>query len=419
MAQRRAWIAAVGLLVGMQLAHGVTRGHAQPVPRERARIIAVGQNPTAVAVDTQTARAFVLNTGTLDRLGNPTGPGSVSVLDTASGAVLGTVVVGTDPNAAAVDEARGRVFVVNGGSFDSYGRQTGRGTVSVLDARTAHVLRTVTVGVAPGAVVVDQQTGHVFVLNRGTGGNDRGSVSVLDARTGLLLRTVLVGVYPASAAIDMPLGRLFVANLVSNTVSVLDTRRAVLLLTITLGPAPGTAVALAVDARTQRVIALSLPPHLAGGGGGILGHVTTFNATTGHLVRVVPLPGPAALGVDQRAGHAFVSGGTVRGGSVSMLDTRSGTVLTTIHMRTYPGAMAVDPQGHRAFVLTTGALNPNRGGVSGSRGSVAEVDTRTGILDCTRGVGTRPTALAVDARTAHIFVVNSGANSVSMLPATC
>jgi DNA-binding beta-propeller fold protein YncE len=382
-----------------------------------ARIIAVGQNPTAVTVDTQTERAFVLNLGTLDRFGNPAGPGSVSVLDTGSGDVLGTTIVGTDPNAAAVDEASGRVFVVNGGSFDSYGRLTGPGSVSVLDARTGRVLRTVAGGVAPGAVEVDQQTERVFVINRGTGGNNRGSVSMLDARTGSLMRTVRVGVYPASAAIDVPLGRLFVANLVSNTVSVLDARRAMLLLTIMLGQSPGTAAAMAVDARTQRVLVLSLPSHLAGEGGGVLGHVTTLNVTTGRLVRVVPLQEPTALGADQWSGHAFVSGGTVRSGSVSMLDTRSGTVLTTRHMKTYPGAMAVDPQGHRAFVITTVASN--RGGVFGSRGNVDEVDTRTGLLECTRGLGMRPTAIVIDARTQHIFVVNSGANSVSMLPATC
>jgi hypothetical protein len=77
-----------------------------------------GEDPVAMAVDAQTARAFVRNKGKLNRTGKPIGPGSAGAPDARSGAVLNTVRVGADPNAAAVDEATGRVFLLNGGAFN-------------------------------------------------------------------------------------------------------------------------------------------------------------------------------------------------------------------------------------------------------------------------------------------------------------
>jgi YVTN family beta-propeller protein len=413
-------MAAVGLLVTVQVASGSNGVPVQSVPSGAVlRTVVVGTNPTAMAIDAQTARAFVLTEGALGSLGYPIGPGRVSVLDTHSGGVVRTVAAGTGPLAVAVDDTTGRVFVVNEGSFSSSGLQAGTGSVSVLDARTGHVVRTVTVGAAPGPIAVDRQAGRVFVANDwgGACGNYRGTVSILDAGRGRLLHTVPVGVCPASVAVDAPLGRVFVANFVSNTVSVLDARGGRLLQTITLGPSPGTVAALAVDERTQRVLALSFPPRIAGGGGSTMGHVTTLDAATGRVVRVVAVQAPNALGLDQRTGHAFVTGSLAHGGRVSLLDTRSGTVLRSIQVPIYPGAVAVDPASHRAFVVTSGALD--RRGVPHGRGSVVVLDTRAGVLRCTIAVGTGPTAVAVDARTTHVFVVNRGDNSVSMLRATC
>ena len=55
--------------------------------RSMVRTIAVGRNPLAVAVDERIGRAFVLNNA-----GN-----SVSMLDTATGAILKAVTTGRDP----------------------------------------------------------------------------------------------------------------------------------------------------------------------------------------------------------------------------------------------------------------------------------------------------------------------------------
>jgi YVTN family beta-propeller protein len=79
------------------------------------------------------------------------------VLDARSGAMVRTVAVGALPVDVALDEAGGRVWVVNQES----------NTVSVLDARSGTVLSTVAVGLAPSAIAVDGRNGFAFVLNGG------------------------------------------------------------------------------------------------------------------------------------------------------------------------------------------------------------------------------------------------------------
>ena len=124
----------------------------------------------------------------------------VTILDARSGRLLSTVAVGSEPDAAVVDERSGHVFVVNQGD----------GTVSMLDARSGSVVGTITVGENPGAVGMDARAGRILVA--GTNADNQGSVSVLDARSGAVLRTLAVGVHPVAVAVDEQAGRAFVIN---------------------------------------------------------------------------------------------------------------------------------------------------------------------------------------------------------------
>ena len=147
-----------------------------------------------MAVDARTKRLFVVNVD----------EDTVSVLDARSGALLHTVHVGQSPTAVAVDERTGRVFVVNSHT-DPYRIPTERGSVSMLDARSGAALRTIPVGWDPTVAAVDERKGRIFVVNRNIDSRGRlignGSVSVLDARSGTVLRTIPVGVAPIDVAV--------------------------------------------------------------------------------------------------------------------------------------------------------------------------------------------------------------------------
>lgn len=189
------------------------------------RTVTVGSAPVYVAVDTQTGRAFIPNAGA----------NTVSVLDARSGAVLRTVPVAPHPAAAVVDERTARAFLLHGRVLTQsttwsglvppsvLGPQAGPVGVTVLDARTGAVLRTLPVGGDLGngtpfhhvidQLAVDVRRNRVIVINRvGPGSTGDGSVSVLDARTGRVLQTIGVGRLPTELAVDEATARLFVVN---------------------------------------------------------------------------------------------------------------------------------------------------------------------------------------------------------------
>ena len=89
------------------------------------------------------------------------------MLDAAGGHLLRTIQVGPHPSAVAVDERRNRLFVTAWGPTHEPGFPTGVGKVSVFDLRSGTLRRTIPVGVAPQDVVVDEQSGHAFVVNQG------------------------------------------------------------------------------------------------------------------------------------------------------------------------------------------------------------------------------------------------------------
>lgn len=360
--------------------------------------VPVGQHPTLVAVDELTRRAFVLNGGSYARDSNGgIVAGTISVLDTRTGAVIRTDPAGTAPQAIGIDEQTDRVFVVN--SAEQGGAQGG---VTVLDAHSGRVLRVVRLGGSPEAAVVDARTHRVYVLVQGPM-----CLSVLDASSGRLLGTLALrsdfGQEPDTytLAADTSRGRLF-ASLAApaSAFRMFDLQHGVLPRAILVGRSSGE---LVVDEQTGRVFIF-----------GITGGEVRATAT-GRLVRRIAL-GPnlnvAGAVADQRTGRVFVSsisfggnGAETNGGSVYVLDGRSGAVLHTTRVGR-PGALAVDERtGH---VLVTNAGPHDLNGTYEGTGSAAVLDGHSGALIETVPVGVGPLSVAIDGRSGRAFVVNYG-----------
>ncbi len=135
--------------------------------------IAVGAHPLQLSVDPRTARVFILNQGYIDAADQPTGVGSVSMLDARTGAVLRTVPLDVNATALTVDVRRGRVLASTAGVTSMpENAPIHPGKVFVLDARSGTIQRVLPVGVAPYAIAEDARTGQAFVVNsRGNGGS--------------------------------------------------------------------------------------------------------------------------------------------------------------------------------------------------------------------------------------------------------
>ena len=205
--------------------------------RDEAPVATVGTDPTAVAVDVANSTVYVANFR----------DNTVSVIDAATCNVTrltgcarpaATVHVGSAPTGVAIDQATDTVYVAN--SVDS--------SVSVIDAATcnaeqtsgcANTPPTVKVGRSPRGIDVDQATDTIYVTNLGV--NETGdTVSVIDGDTcnsydhagcAQTPPTVTVGVAPFDLAVDQVTNTVYVANtgqlggagpIVGDTVSVID-----------------------------------------------------------------------------------------------------------------------------------------------------------------------------------------------------
>jgi DNA-binding beta-propeller fold protein YncE len=356
----------------------------------------VGPNPVAVALAPEAGRVFVLSRGAVDATDNPLGPGTVSVLDAATGAVVGVVDVGIDPFAVAVDERAGRVFVVN---------RNPSGTVGVLDARDGHLLQTVHVGSWPQAVAVDEGAGRVLIANRGSTPRP-GSVTVLDAYHGTVLGEIEVGAYPAAIAMDSRLGLAFVANFLGNTVSVLSTRDLRIVRTVRLGTEPGTVARLVVDESSGHLIAMSYPPRVTGGGP-TDGQVAIIDERNGAILKTVTLPNPTAMAENPRTGPILVSSATDQGGLLTALDGRTEDRLWTTRVGADPDAIGVDAAADRLFVLGRDS------------GTLDVLDGHGGQPRCSLRLGDRAVALALSEKLHRAFVASAGESALTIVRTVC
>lgn len=324
-----------------------------------------------------------------------------------------TVRVGPGPVASVVVARTDRVFVVNGGQVNAaVQRPVGDGSVSVLAADTATVVRTVRIGVNPRGIAADEQTERVFVLNE-EGGN--GSVSVLDARTGAVLRSVTVGVKTTRAiAVDERAGRVVVvtsSETRNDVVALLDARTGAIVRTTPVGYDLG---AVAVDALTARAFVLSGNIHR--------GVVEVLDTRTDAVIaqRRVSDVTPLVLTVDTRSAHTFVL--TPNGAgltSVTVLDARSGAILPLGGYVGHgaqsenPTDLVADARRRHLYALAQGPLGDQD--IPLTTGIVAIFDTVTGKSLRTVTVGKSPQSVSVDEQTGHIFVSNRDDDTVSVI----
>jgi len=328
------------------------------------RTVALGGQPSLLAVDPRSGHAFVLDHSAA----------TVTMLDGRDGTVLRTTPVPPSPVSLAVDAPAARVVVTT----EDYGYETavvldaGSGRLLTTTVLSAGTLSTPTVFAFAGpalpvlvadaggtavlldpwsgtvrrsiadvsVVAVDQQAGR-FV----TAAAD-GTLAVRDARTGAPLSVLTIPRGLTVVALDAGAGRLFAANHddTAPAVVVLDARRGTVVRTAPLGAFPSlTAAAVAVP--TSRVFLLNSDP-----GGGA---VSVLDRRNGRLVTTVSVGGPpTALALDDRTRRAFVARGD--GETVSVLDARSGALRRVVRVGPGPQAVAVDPAAGRVFVTIAG-----------------------------------------------------------------
>ncbi len=268
----------------------------------------------------------------------------------------------------ALDKRRGLVIVVS--SAD--GPRSTVLSVATYDATTGKAVRSRQIVTAPmsrgasgqivgdeTAVALDEATRRVFVVHEPYGVRfyPRGRVDVLDEDSLALLRAVPTGNFPRSPAVDERTARVFVANQASGTMNILDARTGRLLRTVAVGRGPlGPSAAPVVDEAAGRVFFAAY---------GSRDNVVMLDAASGAVLRRVTVSAlPEVIAVDRRIGRVIVAGA----GSASVLDARTGAVLSTTALPGSPGKLLADESGHRAFISYSDNVN------------VSMLDTATGRI---------------------------------------
>ena len=146
--------------------------------------------------------------------GTSMNPTDVVQFDTKTGAIRGRVRVGVSPYEMAMTKDGRRLFVSNWGDK----------SVSVVDAATLKVIKTIPVGFNPNDMVLAAD-GRLFVAC-----SNENTVYVIDSRSMEVLETISTSLYPKapegstpnSLVLDAKRHLLFVANADNNDVAVVD-----------------------------------------------------------------------------------------------------------------------------------------------------------------------------------------------------
>ncbi len=165
--------------------YGYGVGGVEVIDTRRATLLratATGAGFGDIAEDTRTGRIFTTALGGMRTVTTrppgggtsttqvPVGIGSLRVLDAGSGVLLRSLPIGVGTTDVAVDERRGRVYVLSIGPPDARGGLTRPGALNVVDERSGQVVHTLAVGAVPLTLALDRHHDRLLVACIGSFG---------------------------------------------------------------------------------------------------------------------------------------------------------------------------------------------------------------------------------------------------------
>ncbi len=332
----------------------------------------------AFPIAASAGRAYVSNEG--DR--------TVSVLDTARGAVTATIRVGQHPRGLALSRDGSRLYVaVSGASRCPPGvarakcarlpRDFSADGVAVVDTRTLKVLRLLPAGSDPIELALARGERQLFVSDQ-----QSAALAVVDLRAGTIVTHIRVASGPRAVAIS-PNGQwVAVASEVSPALTLIDSHLLESVRTTALGERP-VDFAFAADGReayvadelAAAVYRIGMPAGLAGEGSPV---------PAARAQELLPLPKadrPSSIVLDALRGRLYVGAGGR--GTVAVIALAGPKLVREVHVGTRPRGIALTPNARLLFIADAGS------------NAVAVLDTTTLKVLAKIPVGRSPWEIAI------------------------
>lgn len=304
-------------------------------------------------------------------------PGDVYMLRADDLSVMRRIQLQRRPFALAMDHKRGWLYAGN----------TKDGSLTVIDAKSGLVLRTVQLG-QPGKggkmehtrmIEVDQDTGRVFV----TGPTDEGIVWIVNGVANKVLhRLDDVGIWAAGLAYDGK-GRLYVGAGGAHEIIVLDAATGAQLTRFSTGDTPEGAgndsahffVNLSLDVAGKRLFAVDSHS----------GQLYVFDTDSGRELARLPI-GKGALDVEYNPtrNEAYVTyygidqQDPVGWGGLVVIDAESMTERQRLNIPTFPSNLSLDDSGATLFMSVSEPSRPEHPDYRpNAMGSVLRLDLKS------------------------------------------
>ena len=250
----------------------------------------LGSLPNAVTVTPDGQYAYITNVGN----------NTVSVINTATNMLTATVTVGNDPTGVAVTPNGKYVYVANDDALSD------NNSVSVISTATNTVAATISIGKSTSSVALTPDVKHAYVTSYGY----NGLLSVISTATNTVTTTIPVGLWPLSVTIS-PNGRYaYVTHDISvaDYISVVNTSTNKETENITVGGNDTEYVAFTPNSEYAYVTVLPAPPNTPGPGPLGNGSVSIINTATNKMASSLPLLGePIGLAISPNGTYAYVT----------------------------------------------------------------------------------------------------------------
>jgi YVTN family beta-propeller protein len=281
---------------------------------------------------------------------------------------LARAQLGGDPRGMAIDFAAERIYVANSWTND----------VSVLEERSLRVITTISTGLRPVAVAVNQEH-QVYVVN-----TDSDNVTVIDGQALRIQGVVPLGLLVAGMAVDPATGQLYVPCASTNSVFVVDGGRVVAEMPAGLHPNEAT---LSEDGSQLFVLNY------------VSGDLTVISTAGNSVIRTVPVGLLAqGLAIAPGTGQLYASDAVLDADTGRLL--RRTELLTSYGVPVKPMQIRVDSAAGRAYIVASNGVPGSNGGLI-----IYVINLQTGepIQGLVGGLST--TDLALDPAGQRIFSI--------------